>query len=225
MIDFQRRWGKRSEDFQILAFHDDSLETLKELDEKTSEIQNAYWGGEPLPFPVLMDAGGQTLEAFGVNKFPTSVLIDPKGHVVQWGTHVQLEEWLLSTSPEVKEMLEGLAREFSKYLAMAIQRGDVEAAYALVQFAKEAADPGHFLELAKGLEQVGGSQAIAFFVSDQGVSSASRGNRLVAVRALGKIAGPRHYRVIDALETLVNDDVDPEVRKAAQQVLADLRSR
>ena len=40
------------------------------------------WKGKDLPFPVLLDHTGDTIERWGIEAFPTIVLIDPEGTLV-----------------------------------------------------------------------------------------------------------------------------------------------
>ena len=42
--------------FEILAFHDATVSTFEELDEKLEPIREKYWAGKSLPFPILLDA-------------------------------------------------------------------------------------------------------------------------------------------------------------------------
>ncbi len=74
----------KSDRFEILAFHDDSVKTLAELDDKLAEkkIPEKRWGGQPLPFPILLDATGKTLKQYGVHAFPTTIVVDPDGNLV-----------------------------------------------------------------------------------------------------------------------------------------------
>jgi len=89
--------------FEILAFHDNSVKTLAEMDQQleTKNIIKGRWGGKPLPFPILLDATDKTLKAFRIQGFPTMYLIDPKGNVVQMGHH-GLEEVLAAKLKEKK---------------------------------------------------------------------------------------------------------------------------
>lgn len=68
--------------FEVLAFHDNSVKDFDELDENLKPAMKAYWGGKPLPFPVLLDTTGETVMAYGINSWPTSFLIDPEGKIV-----------------------------------------------------------------------------------------------------------------------------------------------
>lgn len=84
MIDFYERHGDDGR-FEILAFHDDSVQTLEQLDTELARrgIVEKLWKGRPLPFPVLLDASGATMEQFGIHAFPTTILVDPQGRFVK----------------------------------------------------------------------------------------------------------------------------------------------
>jgi len=81
LIDFYEEYGD-DDRFEILAFHDDSVKSLEELDEKLVKIKKKYWKGRDLPFPVLHDSTGETIGQFGIRAFPTMILVDPEGKLV-----------------------------------------------------------------------------------------------------------------------------------------------
>lgn len=79
-------YGKEKSDrFEILAFHDASVSTLAELEEKLIDIKEKHWKGRDLPFPVLLDATGTTIKEFDIHAFPTTILVDPHGRLVGEG--------------------------------------------------------------------------------------------------------------------------------------------
>jgi hypothetical protein len=94
MIDFYEANADKRDHFEIVAFHDGSAKTFEELDAKLVDIKKNAWGGRDLPFPVLLDATGETIKTFGIQAFPTLALIDPDGNVVQGGSLELLEEKL-----------------------------------------------------------------------------------------------------------------------------------
>lgn len=67
--------------FAIVAFHDTAAKTFTELDEKLVSVKEKHWKGRDLPFPILLDASGETIKAFGINAFPTTILIAPDGRL------------------------------------------------------------------------------------------------------------------------------------------------
>ena len=74
--------------FEILAICDTEREKVRTIEEfeilSAALVKNA-WGGNQLPFPVLLDADGRTSEAYGIGAWPTSFLIDPEGNLVEGG--------------------------------------------------------------------------------------------------------------------------------------------
>ena len=87
-------YADQREHFEILAFHDKTVKTFDELDEKLEPIREKYWEGRRLPFPVLLDATGRTTEAYGIRAYPTNVLLDPQGRVVKGNPEKLLAEKL-----------------------------------------------------------------------------------------------------------------------------------
>jgi hypothetical protein len=80
--------------FQILTVHTDSVESLNDLDEKLKPIVRGPWNGRKLPFPILLDGTGETKKNFGISYYPTTVIIDPDGNVVEAGSVEWLEDKL-----------------------------------------------------------------------------------------------------------------------------------
>jgi len=79
----------------IIAVHDDSVESIAEMDQKLEKARAEVWSGRDLPFLIALDGGGATpvegrkstargatTAAYGINSFPTTVLIDREGKVV-----------------------------------------------------------------------------------------------------------------------------------------------
>lgn len=73
---------KDRDKFEILAFHDGTVKDFADLDKKMESPKQKYWNGRDLPFPILLDATGQTIKDWGVHAFPTTLLIDPDGKLV-----------------------------------------------------------------------------------------------------------------------------------------------
>lgn len=77
----------------ILSVHidiDGEVDTAARLDEKTAEYRQKLWNGRDLPFPTALSSGkrtphgsnGLTAEQYGIYSYPTTVLIDREGNVV-----------------------------------------------------------------------------------------------------------------------------------------------
>jgi thiol-disulfide isomerase/thioredoxin len=83
----------------IIAVHDDSVESVEDLDRRLATIRNenwAGWNGRDLPFPVAIDGGGTkrikyssetvqgaTIAAYGIEAWPTTVVIGRDGKVIE----------------------------------------------------------------------------------------------------------------------------------------------
>ena len=94
LIDFYEDHKADRDKFEILAFHDAQAKNFAELDSKLEPIIKNAWSGRPLPFPILLDSTGETIETFGISAFPTMLLIDPEGRLVGEATEVELEKHL-----------------------------------------------------------------------------------------------------------------------------------
>ncbi len=79
----------------VIAVHDDSVASLEEMDQNLAATKKSIWKDRDLPFLVALDGGGElpiagtersvkgaTHAAFGIQHWPTTVLIDPQGNVV-----------------------------------------------------------------------------------------------------------------------------------------------
>jgi len=79
----------------IIAVHDDSVASIEEMDKKLTRTREKLWLGRDLPFLVALDGGGPTripgtdrtaqgatTATYGIQGFPTTVLIDKQGRVV-----------------------------------------------------------------------------------------------------------------------------------------------
>jgi thiol-disulfide isomerase/thioredoxin len=80
----------------IIAVHDDSVDSIEEMDKNLEISRNQIWGGRDLPFLIALDGGGrthivdtasagrgETTAAYGVHAFPTTLLIDRNGRLVE----------------------------------------------------------------------------------------------------------------------------------------------
>jgi len=82
----------------IIAVHDDSADSIEDMDRKLETVRNAPWagwGGRDLPFLIALDGGGPTrikyssatargatTAAYGIHSFPTTLAIGRDGRVV-----------------------------------------------------------------------------------------------------------------------------------------------
>ncbi|HEX6963166.1 MAG TPA: redoxin domain-containing protein, partial [Lacipirellula sp.] len=85
----------KDQGLEVIAVHDDSVESVAELVEKTASAKAELWDGKDLPFPIAIDGEvtermpdsertyrGQTVGKYGIRSWPTAILIDREGTVV-----------------------------------------------------------------------------------------------------------------------------------------------
>jgi thiol-disulfide isomerase/thioredoxin len=78
---------------EVIAIHDNSVGSIQELDPKLARLRDQEWKGRDLPFPIAIDGGtstqpdgkfrGSTTAAYDVHIFPTTLLIDRNGMLVE----------------------------------------------------------------------------------------------------------------------------------------------
>jgi hypothetical protein len=61
--------------FEFIAFHDARAKDLEQMDAELEQrgIVAKYWKGRPIPFPILLDATGETIRNYKVRGFPTHI--------------------------------------------------------------------------------------------------------------------------------------------------------
>ena len=91
LAEFYEATKSTDDRFEIVAFHDGSVKSFAELDEKMAPIEKEYWKGKALPFPILLDATGSTIRRFGIKAFPTMLLLDPNGKLAARGNLAALK--------------------------------------------------------------------------------------------------------------------------------------
>ena len=80
----------------IIGIHDDSLNSIKDLEKKIDELSKNNWDNKKIPFPIALDGGGnQNIEgnsrsakgintaAYGIQKWPTIIIIDKQGKLIK----------------------------------------------------------------------------------------------------------------------------------------------
>jgi hypothetical protein len=79
---FYEEYAAHRDLFEIIAIHDQRVKSFAELDQRLASIRKRHWQGKDLPFPVLIDGEGKTHRLYGIQGWPTTVLIDPEGVLV-----------------------------------------------------------------------------------------------------------------------------------------------
>lgn len=86
------RHPKYAERIVLLTFHDDSVADFAELDPELTKLEKNVWKDKSIPFPILLDSSGATIATYGIDSFPTTLLIDPEGNLVGEIGEPELEE-------------------------------------------------------------------------------------------------------------------------------------
>jgi thiol-disulfide isomerase/thioredoxin len=73
--------GKRDK-FEVIAFHSPDGKSYAATESSVSAIVKRNWDGVKPPFPLLFDSSGKTQRAFGIEAYPTTLLMSPDGKVV-----------------------------------------------------------------------------------------------------------------------------------------------
>jgi hypothetical protein len=120
--------------FEILAFHDATAKTFTELDQKMEAPKKNFWHGKDLPFPILLDATGETLKTYEIRFFPTTILIDPEGKLVGEAGEAELEKKLPPLSAAARQAR--LSRVLDKYVGISFN--DPALAPAIQMLAEQA---------------------------------------------------------------------------------------
>lgn len=105
LVELQRKFAGRP--LEILALHDQSVQSRAEYDRKIAAARRHFWGGHDLPFRVALDrpdprksderdpiGSGTTIERYEIKGFPTVFVIDRDGTIVDqvwFSDHERLE--------------------------------------------------------------------------------------------------------------------------------------
>jgi thiol-disulfide isomerase/thioredoxin len=93
LMDLHQRFSKHG--LVIIGVHDDSLDSVEDVKEKLEVLSEKRWQGRKIHFAVALDGGGSkgiegtdmsvrgaTTAAYGINAWPTYVLIGKNGQVI-----------------------------------------------------------------------------------------------------------------------------------------------
>jgi thiol-disulfide isomerase/thioredoxin len=90
LVELDKELSLHRDRLAILTFHHTSARNLAELELQLEQVSKQFWGGKPLPLPILLDATGRTLKDYAVRAYPSQYLIDPEGRLVRpHGTTVE----------------------------------------------------------------------------------------------------------------------------------------
>jgi hypothetical protein len=123
-FDFAEDHAADRDKFVILTVCDPRTTEFALLDEKLKPIIHRTWRGRSFPFPILLDASGRMVKDYGIPHWPTAILIDPAGRVVDLPRKQSLieggaEDFLaskLSPIPTAKRIARALDRDLQIYV-------------------------------------------------------------------------------------------------------------
>jgi thiol-disulfide isomerase/thioredoxin len=94
LIDLHEKYHEKG--LVIIGIHDDKKNTVEDLEKEIQRLSKERWNGRKIPFAVALDGGGRceiagtkltasgaTTAAYGIQAWPTMVLIDKQGKVVK----------------------------------------------------------------------------------------------------------------------------------------------
>jgi len=84
--------------FEILAIHSPDGQSRSTIADRLSDLTRTEWKGLEPPFPLIFDSTGRTHRAYGVEAYPTTLLVNPDGKLVGPITPEEFRELLLKDS-------------------------------------------------------------------------------------------------------------------------------
>ena len=81
LISFYDTHAAMRDRFEIIAVHSSDAASLAAIRDQYDKFIAHGWGKE-LPFPLVFDSTGKTHKLWGVEAYPTTLLIDPEGRLV-----------------------------------------------------------------------------------------------------------------------------------------------
>jgi thiol-disulfide isomerase/thioredoxin len=93
LIDINEKYHDKG--LVVIGIHDDSKDSIETLEKELNKLSKERWDGKKIPYALALDGGGRTkiegsqqatfgatTAAYGINAFPTMVLIDKQGMIV-----------------------------------------------------------------------------------------------------------------------------------------------
>lgn len=83
LIQFEKENPQLRSKLAILAIHENSRggRNLEAIKKHLPTFERDLWGG-PLPFPIIVEKAASLTKTYGIRAYPTAVLIDPEGKIV-----------------------------------------------------------------------------------------------------------------------------------------------
>jgi thiol-disulfide isomerase/thioredoxin len=82
LIAFYETHSQQRDRFEIIAVHSPDGASLAAIQPDYDNLVKRAWSGKPMPYPLVFDSTGATQKRWGVEAYPTTLLIDPDGNLV-----------------------------------------------------------------------------------------------------------------------------------------------
>jgi thiol-disulfide isomerase/thioredoxin len=86
LIAFYEQHALQRGRFEIIAVHSPDAVSFAAILGSYERLTKTAWSGKPMPFPMVFDATGATHKRWGIEAYPTMLLIDPAGRIFGEGT-------------------------------------------------------------------------------------------------------------------------------------------
>jgi len=90
VVRFYEQHSSERNSFEILAIHSPDGKSFAAIQPAYQRLVKTKWGGQSLPFPLLFDSSGNTQRRWGIEAYPTTLLINPQGKLVGQGSIEEL---------------------------------------------------------------------------------------------------------------------------------------
>jgi len=84
LIAFYERNARLRAQFEIIAVHSPDGASLAAIQPQYERLVKA-WKGKSIPFPLLFDSSGETHKRWGIEAYPTNILVDREGRIAGAG--------------------------------------------------------------------------------------------------------------------------------------------
>jgi thiol-disulfide isomerase/thioredoxin len=85
-ISFYEKHAAKHDQFDIVGVHSPDGASLAAIRSDYDSLVKRGWSGKQLPFPLVFDSTGNTQKRWGIEVYPTTLLVDPEGRIVGLGT-------------------------------------------------------------------------------------------------------------------------------------------
>jgi thiol-disulfide isomerase/thioredoxin len=86
LIAFYAAHAKERDKFEIVAVYAPDGKSFAAIQPSYNTLIEKAWAGKSLPFPLVFDSSGATHKRWGIESYPTTLLIDPQGRLVGTAT-------------------------------------------------------------------------------------------------------------------------------------------